>query len=52
MKLLKSIKSRVKFLVVFVGVTAVFSLPGLVRCSGEVDSRADDSRFASLTVNR
>lgn len=48
MNLLKAFKNSLKVLVVFVGITAVFSLPGLVRCGGSVDTQGVGSGYASV----
>lgn len=37
MKLLKRLKTGVTALMLFVGITAVFSLPSTVRCGGSID---------------
>jgi hypothetical protein len=45
MRLLKTFRKSFTALLLFVGIAAVFSVPGLVRCSGEVDS---SSQYASI----
>ena len=43
MKLLKRLKTGITALVLFVSITAVFSLPSMVRCGGEVDTQNSTS---------
>ncbi|HSE83872.1 MAG TPA: hypothetical protein VLB01_04940 [Thermodesulfobacteriota bacterium] len=43
MKLLKRLKIGITALVLFVGITAVFSLPSMVRCGGEIDPQDSTS---------
>ncbi|HEX3036106.1 MAG TPA: hypothetical protein VHT73_13470 [Thermodesulfobacteriota bacterium] len=43
MKLLKGLKTGITALMLFVGITAVFSLPSMVRCGGEIDPQDSTS---------
>ena len=42
------LKKGLGVLVLFVGITAIFNLPGFVRCSGEVDSQASRAEYNSI----
>ena len=44
----RTLRKGLRALVLFVGITAIFNLPGFVRCSGEVDSQADMTGYSSM----
>jgi hypothetical protein len=48
MKLLKRLKTGITTLVLFVGITPVFSLPSMVRCGGSVDT-TDSTSVVDIT---
>jgi hypothetical protein len=49
MRLLKTFQRGFRVLLLFVGITTVFSLPALVRCAGSVDP--EDSTMVSMVDN-
>lgn len=47
MKLIKMLQTSLKVSLLFISITAIFSLPGLVRCAGEVNPEGK-SEYSSI----